>query len=62
MLVFFSCYADCYGPFEASVYLEHLKKANVSYKAMLVLCTSLNLFACKNMHDYIIPKHVLDAL
>ena len=27
---------DCVGPFGASVYLEYLKKANVSYKAFLV--------------------------
>ena len=27
---------DCSGPFDASVYLELLKKANGSYKAFLV--------------------------
>ena len=27
---------DCSGPFDASVYLEHLKKTNDNYKALLV--------------------------
>ena len=59
MLTIFLSYdkkPDCIGAFDTIVFLEHPRKANVSYKASWCNAQVSIIVACKNMHDCIIDK------
>ena len=54
--------SDCVGSCDTLVFLEHPRKANVSYKAFWCNAQVAIIIACKYMHDYIIDKTCIDHI